>query len=41
MDPNNPFTLILQAIIGGVVETVAGSDYSGTSPNRPQTREEP
>lgn len=29
MDPNDPFTLILQATIGGVVETVAGKAMEG------------
>jgi hypothetical protein len=29
MDPNDPFTLILQAIIGGVVESVAGKAMEG------------
>lgn len=35
MDPNDPFTFLLQAIIGGVVETVAGTAIAG-GPRRVQ-----
>ncbi len=30
MDPNNPFSFLIQAIIGGVVEAVAGKALEGT-----------